>query len=94
MVRLHNSMKKESKNVTLEFKILKRVSNPNSIHGIYPYRGKISAIDAKNLIEQLPNKGVLLEAKLIVPKVKGKRKVCVKAVDVFGFESVAVEEVK
>ena len=37
---------------------------------------------------------VVNKAKLIVPKVKGKRKVCVKAVDVFGFESVAVEEVK
>lgn len=31
--------------------------------------------------------------KLIVPKIKGKRKICVKAVDVFGFESIAVEEV-
>jgi len=37
---------------------------------------------------------VIKKAKLKVPKVKGKRKVCVKAVDVFGFESVAVEEVK
>lgn len=33
------------------------------------------------------------KAKLNVPKTKGKRKVCVKAVDVFGFESVAVQEV-
>jgi len=32
-------------------------------------------------------------AKLLLPKTKGKRKVCVKAVDVFGFESVAVREV-
>ena len=37
---------------------------------------------------------VIKKAKLEVPKVKGKRKVCVKAVDVFGFESVAVQEVK
>jgi len=37
---------------------------------------------------------VVKKAKLEVPKVKGKRKVCVKAVDVFGFESVAVREVK
>ena len=37
---------------------------------------------------------VVNKAKLIVPKVKRKRRVCVKAVDVFGFESVAVEEVK
>ena len=32
-------------------------------------------------------------AKLVLPKTKGKRKICVKAVDVFGFESVAVREV-
>lgn len=37
---------------------------------------------------------VIKKAKLEVPKVTGKRKVCVKAVDVFGFESVAVWEVK
>ena len=37
---------------------------------------------------------VIRKAKLEVPKVKGKRVVCVKAVDVFGFESVAVREVK
>ncbi|MBE0524463.1 MAG: site-specific DNA-methyltransferase [Methanosarcinales archaeon] len=36
---------------------------------------------------------VVRKAKLVVPKIKGKRKVCVKAVDVFGFESVAVLEV-
>jgi len=34
------------------------------------------------------------KAKLVVPKINGKRKVCVKAVDVFGFESVVVQEVK
>ena len=34
------------------------------------------------------------KAKLTVPKIDGKRKVCVKAVDVFGFESVAVVEVE
>ena len=37
---------------------------------------------------------VIKKAKLEVPKVNGKRKVCVKAVDVFGFESVAVREVR
>ena len=30
---------------------------------------------------------------ILSPKVKGKRRICVKAVDVFGFESVVVEEV-
>jgi hypothetical protein len=29
----------------------------------------------------------------IRPKVKGRRRICVKAVDVFGFESVVEEEV-
>lgn len=37
---------------------------------------------------------VIMKVILTVPKVEGKRKVCVKAVDVFGFESVAVQEVK
>lgn len=37
---------------------------------------------------------VIKKAKLILPKIKGKRKICVKAVDVFGFESVAVQEIK
>lgn len=37
---------------------------------------------------------VIKKAKLEVPKTKGKRKVCVKAVDVFGFESVVVQEIK
>ncbi len=36
---------------------------------------------------------VVEEIKLKVPKKKGKRKVCVKAVDVFGLESVVVEEI-
>lgn len=33
-------------------------------------------------------------AKIIIPKTKGKIKVCVKAVDVFGFESATVQEIK
>lgn len=43
------------------FKKLKSVNNPKSVHGIYPYRGKISAVDAIQIIEQLPRKGVLLD---------------------------------
>ncbi len=43
------------------FKKIKSVNNPNSMHGIYPYRGKISAIDAISIIEQLPQKGTLLD---------------------------------
>jgi adenine-specific DNA-methyltransferase len=33
-------------------------------------------------------------AKIVLPKIKEKTKVCVKAVDVFGFESATVQEVK
>ena len=33
------------------------------------------------------------KTKLVVPRVNGRRRVCVKAVDVFGFESAAVQEV-
>lgn len=36
---------------------------------------------------------VVYETELTVPKVAGKRKVCVKAVDVFGFESEVVKEI-
>jgi 16S rRNA G966 N2-methylase RsmD len=44
-----------------EFRKLSSVNNPDSIHGIYPYRGKISAIDAKNLINQIPKSATLLD---------------------------------
>lgn len=37
---------------------------------------------------------VVRKAELIVPKEKRKRKICVKAVDVFGFESTTVVEVE
>ena len=45
---------------SLKIEILKSVTNPNSIHGIYPYRGKISSIDAASVIKQL-KPGVLLD---------------------------------
>lgn len=48
-------------NPKIILKEFKTVSNPNSIHGIYPYRGKISALDAISIIEQLPNKGKFLD---------------------------------
>ncbi|MHA2322655.1 MAG: DNA adenine methylase [Candidatus Thorarchaeota archaeon] len=38
-----------------------KVSNPKSIHGIYPYRGKMSALDAAHVISQLPSSVVLLD---------------------------------
>lgn len=45
---------------SLKIETLKSVTNPNSIHGIYPYRGKISSIDAASVIKQL-KPGVLLD---------------------------------
>ncbi|MFW9974463.1 MAG: hypothetical protein ACFFDQ_04225 [Candidatus Thorarchaeota archaeon] len=38
-----------------------KVNNPKSIHGIYPYRGKMSALDAAHVISQLPPNAVLLD---------------------------------
>ncbi len=38
-----------------------KVNNPRSIHGIYPYRGKMSPLDASHVIEQLPTKSQLLD---------------------------------
>jgi len=40
---------------------LKSVNNPSSVHGIYPYRGKISAIDAQQIINQMEPGKVLLD---------------------------------
>ena len=48
-------------NPTIIFNHFDSVSNPNSMHGIYPYRGKISALDASSIIEQLPASGKLLD---------------------------------
>jgi site-specific DNA-methyltransferase (cytosine-N4-specific) len=51
---------RKTKVLDLNIETIKSVNNPNSIHGIYPYRGKISAIDARSVIQQL-HKGVLLD---------------------------------
>ena len=40
---------------------LKSVNNPRSIHGIYPYRGKISALDAEQILSQMPMGSVVLD---------------------------------
>lgn len=42
-------------------KELKSVNNPHSIHGIYPYRGKISAIDAEQILSQMPKGSIVLD---------------------------------
>lgn len=47
----------------MKFKIqeLKSVNNPNSVHGIYPYRGKIAALDAAQILAQMPEGSVVLD---------------------------------
>ena len=42
-------------------KELTSVNNPRSIHGIYPYRGKISALDAEQILSQMPKNSVVLD---------------------------------
>lgn len=42
-------------------KELKSVNNPRSIHGIYPYRGKISALDAEQILSQMPRGSTVLD---------------------------------
>lgn len=42
-------------------KELKSVNNPRSIHGIYPYRGKISALDAEQILSQMPKGSTVLD---------------------------------
>ncbi len=51
---------KKTKLKSLRIESIASVNNPNSIHGIYPYRGKISAIDAISVVNQLKS-GVLLD---------------------------------
>jgi len=45
----------------LQFQKFDNVSNPLSVHGIYPYRGKISAKDAANVISQFESGKSLLD---------------------------------
>ncbi len=45
----------------LEINTLKSVNRPFSIHGIYPYRGKISSVEASMIISQLPKGSSLLD---------------------------------
>lgn len=44
----------------MKINALLSVNNPTSVHGIYPYRGKISAVDAEQIVKQFdPNARVL-----------------------------------
>ncbi len=44
-----------------KFEVLKNVNNPKSVHGMYPYRGKISSLDAKKIINQFNPRHNLLD---------------------------------
>ncbi len=54
-----NTPKRQNQKIVL--RQFKKVINPRSIHGIYPYRGKMSAIDASHVISQLPVDSTLLD---------------------------------
>ena len=45
----------------LSLRRFEKVSNPRSIHGIYPYRGKMSSLDASHVIKQLSSDSLLLD---------------------------------
>jgi len=45
----------------LSLRHFEKVNNPQSIHGIYPYRGKMSPLDASHIIKQLPSDSLLLD---------------------------------
>ncbi len=45
----------------IKFHNLTSISRPRSIHGIYPYRGKISSVEARLIIEQLPKNTTVLD---------------------------------
>ena len=45
----------------INFNIIETVNRPQSIHGIYPYRGKISSLEASGIIKQIPQKAILLD---------------------------------
>ncbi len=57
------------------------------------YDGEVFRSKWQDYRENHDNDKISRKAKLIVDKSTGKRKVCVKAVDVFGFESATVKEV-
>jgi len=58
------------------------------------YDGEVFRSKWQEYRENNENLKIKRTAKLIIPKSKEKKKICVKAVDVFGFESAAVREVK
>ena len=49
------------KKINFKIKELLSVNNPNSVHGIYPYRGKISSLDAEQILKQIPSGSTVLD---------------------------------
>ena len=45
----------------LRIQALQSVNNPRSVHGIYPYRGKIAALDAQQILMQIPKGSTVLD---------------------------------
>ena len=58
---LIDKMNQKQKTHKINFQKLENISNPTSIHGIYPYRGKISAKDTINIIQQFKKNKTLLD---------------------------------
>jgi DNA modification methylase len=44
-----------------KFETLSSVNNPKSVHGMYPYRGKISSLDAQKIVGQFDKNATLLD---------------------------------
>lgn len=57
------------------------------------YDGEVFRSKWQDYRENHDNDKISRKAKLIVDKISAKRKVCIKAVDVFGFESATVKEI-
>lgn len=58
------------------------------------YSGVNGKIIEKNTANDNDPYRVIRKAKINVPKLEGNRTICVKAVDVFGFESATKIEIK
>ncbi len=56
-----NPLQKGEPRSKLSLRHFEKVNNPHSIHGIYPYRGKMSPLDAAHVISQLPSDSLLLD---------------------------------
>lgn len=47
--------------MSFSIKTLHSVNNPRSVHGIYPYRGKIAALDAQQIVAQMEKGATMLD---------------------------------